>query len=207
MGAIGVDRVCQENADARQNKNSHCNIQHRTGPRAHPTWRYAQFALSATGRDISPSGSALSLGTGRSPMRCRRSAGTRSPRPAHRRPSWTRRWGYRGRRWLPGCARRDSAPSAALAKAKIRATAEIGQANRVPALSTVRQSGAELRSRSSSPRLTARKSERLERLTAMYYTACLPSFVNWHLSFWRRHWPATRQSSVAVGLGARGSGA
>jgi hypothetical protein len=26
----------QENADACQNKNSHCNIQHRTGPKAHP---------------------------------------------------------------------------------------------------------------------------------------------------------------------------
>jgi hypothetical protein len=37
LGAIGVNRMRQENTDARQNKNSRCNIHHRTGPKAHPT--------------------------------------------------------------------------------------------------------------------------------------------------------------------------
>src|ERR1700745_2112677 len=36
LSAITVNRMRQENADARQNKNSCCNIQHRTGPEAHP---------------------------------------------------------------------------------------------------------------------------------------------------------------------------
>jgi hypothetical protein len=37
--------MCQENADARQNENSCCNIQHRTGPKAHPMLKICTVRL------------------------------------------------------------------------------------------------------------------------------------------------------------------
>jgi hypothetical protein len=36
LSAIGLNRMRQENADAHQNENYGCNIQHRTGPKAQP---------------------------------------------------------------------------------------------------------------------------------------------------------------------------
>ena len=51
------------------------------------------------------------------------------------------------------------------------------------------------RSRASSPRLTARKSERLEKLTAMYYTACLPPYGKLALVVLAPAWGSAQSSA------------
>jgi hypothetical protein len=53
LGAIGVNRMRQENADTRYNKNSYGNIQHRTGPEARPYLDVCTVGLLAPNCDSS----------------------------------------------------------------------------------------------------------------------------------------------------------
>jgi hypothetical protein len=79
LSAIGVNRMRHENADAHEKKKPCCNIQHRIGSKA-LRWKYVQFGLSTTGRDISPIGSALVL------VPPRNSPCAAADRPAHDSP-------------------------------------------------------------------------------------------------------------------------